>query len=102
MWDRETRTVTIGVSSTDGFFVGGTPSLVVIPVGKTFLTPLAEYSSDLKDRWAMLSQFIRIENDHQASFSHFGPRDISVLIELTLGHLRYHLTDVPPQPNSQT
>ena len=23
-----------------------------------------------------------------------------VLIELTLGHLRYHLTDVPPQPNS--
>ena len=21
-------------------------------------------------------------------------------IELTLGHLRYHLTDVPPQPNS--
>ena len=22
------------------------------------------------------------------------------LIELTLGHLRYHLTDVPPQPNS--
>jgi len=26
--------------------------------------------------------------------------EISVLIELTLGHLRYHLTDVPPQPNS--
>ena len=24
-----------------------------------------------------------------------------VLIDLTLGHLRYHLTDVPPQPNSQ-
>ena len=23
-----------------------------------------------------------------------------MLIELTLGHLRYHLTDVPPQPNS--
>ena len=26
----------------------------------------------------------------------------SVLIGLTLGHLRYHLTDVPPQPNSQS
>ena len=25
---------------------------------------------------------------------------MSVPIELTLGHLRYHLTDVPPQPNS--
>ena len=24
----------------------------------------------------------------------------SVLIEFTLGHLRYLLTDVPPQPNS--
>jgi hypothetical protein len=27
-------------------------------------------------------------------------RDISVLIEPTLGNLHYHLTDVPPQPNS--
>ena len=26
--------------------------------------------------------------------------DFGVLIELTLGHLRYHLTDVPPQRNS--
>ena len=30
-----------------------------------------------------------------------GQHEVSVLIELTLGHLRYHLTDVPPQPNSQ-
>ena len=43
---------------------------------------------------------IRIENQNQASFFPFGPHEISVLIELTLGHLRYHLTDVPPQPNS--
>ena len=43
---------------------------------------------------------IRTENENQASFSPFGPHEISVLIELTLGHLRYHLTDVPPQPNS--
>lgn len=34
------------------------------------------------------------------SFSPFGPHEISVLIELTLGHLRYLFTDVPPQPNS--
>ena len=34
------------------------------------------------------------------SFYPFVPHEISVLIELTLGHLRYRLTDVPPQPNS--
>ncbi|KAF3437864.1 hypothetical protein FNV43_RR20620 [Rhamnella rubrinervis] len=30
----------------------------------------------------------------------FVPHEISVLAELILGHLRYLLTDVPPQPNS--
>ena len=39
----------------------------------------------------MLSQFVFV-----LKMTH----EISVLIELTLGHLRYHLTDVPPQPNS--
>ncbi|WZY88413.1 hypothetical protein YC2023_045148 [Brassica napus] len=29
----------------------------------------------------------------------FVPHEISVLVELILGHLRYLLTDVPPQPN---
>ena len=43
---------------------------------------------------------IHTENHNQVSFSPFGLREISVLTELTLGHLRYHLTDVPPQPNS--
>ena len=43
---------------------------------------------------------IRTENQNQASFSPFGLQEISVLIELALGHLRYLLTDVPPQPNS--
>ncbi|CAL5321571.1 unnamed protein product [Camellia sinensis] len=28
------------------------------------------------------------------------PHEISILVELILGHLRYLLTDVPPQPNS--
>eukprot|EP00961_Rhodomonas_salina_P042266 568136-Rhodomonas_salina.1 len=34
------------------------------------------------------------------SFCPFTLREISVLTELILGHLRYRLTDVPPQPNS--
>ena len=42
----------------------------------------------------------RTENQNQASFSPFGQHEISVLIELALGHLRCYLTDVPPQPNS--
>ena len=32
-------------------------SQLIIPL-VTFLTPSAEYSPDLKDRWAMLSQFV--------------------------------------------
>ena len=40
------------------------------------------------------------ENQDQVSFCPFAPREVSVLTELTLGHLRYHLTDVPPQSNS--
>ena len=43
---------------------------------------------------------IRTENQDQASFCPFTLREVSVLTELALGHLRYHLTDVPPQSNS--
>ncbi|CAN1125489.1 Putative uncharacterized protein ART2 [Linum perenne] len=43
---------------------------------------------------------IRTGNQNQTSFYPFVPHDISVLVELILGHLRYLLTDVPPQPNS--
>ena len=43
---------------------------------------------------------IRTENQNQMSFYPFVPHEISVLIELILGHLRYLLIDVPPQPNS--
>ena len=43
---------------------------------------------------------ILTENQNQASFSPFGQQEISVLFELTVGHLRYCLTDVPPQSNS--
>ena len=43
---------------------------------------------------------IRTENQNQASFCPFALREVSVLSELALGHLRYRLTDVPPQSNS--
>ena len=43
---------------------------------------------------------IHTENQNQVSFYPFVLHEISVLIELTVGHLCYRLTDVPPQPNS--
>ena len=45
---------------------------------------------------------IRTENllEIKASFCPYAPHEISVLVELLLGHLRYPVTDVPPQPNS--
>ena len=43
---------------------------------------------------------IHTENLNQDSFYPFVLLEISVLDELPFGHLRYYLTDVPPQPNS--
>ena len=43
---------------------------------------------------------MRTEHRDQASFCPFALREVSVLAELALGHLRYYLTDVPPQSNS--
>ena len=43
---------------------------------------------------------IRTGNQDQASICPFALREVSVLTELALGHLRYDLTDVPPQSNS--
>ena len=43
---------------------------------------------------------IHTENQNQMSFYPFVLHEISVLIELKIGRLRYFLTDVPPQPNS--
>jgi hypothetical protein len=42
---------------------------------------------------------IRTENQDQASICPFALREVSVLAELALGHLRYHLIGAPPQPN---
>ncbi|XP_061942872.1 uncharacterized protein LOC133667675 [Apis cerana] len=43
---------------------------------------------------------MRTEHRDQASFCPFALREVSVLAELALGHLRYSLTDVLPQSNS--
>ena len=43
---------------------------------------------------------IRTENQDQASIWPYPLREVSVPSELALGHLRYRLTDVPPQSNS--
>ena len=39
---------------------------------------------------------IRTENQNQVSFYPFALQEISVLFGLTLGHLSYYLSDVPP------
>ena len=43
---------------------------------------------------------ISTENQDQVGFCPFALREVSVLSEPTLGHLRYNLIDVPPQSNS--
>jgi hypothetical protein len=43
---------------------------------------------------------IHTENQNQGSFYPYVLLEISVLDELPLGRVRYHLTPVPPQPNS--
>ena len=68
----------------------------------TFLTPLAP-NSGVVQKGSIGRAFavrIRTENRDRASFCPFALREVSVLAELALGHLRYHLTDVPPQSNS--
>ncbi|KAF2752619.1 hypothetical protein EJ05DRAFT_525842 [Pseudovirgaria hyperparasitica] len=44
--------------------------------------------------------YIHTKNQNQGDFCPFALLEISVLHESPLGHLRYGLTDVPPQPNS--
>jgi hypothetical protein len=43
---------------------------------------------------------IRTENQNQMSIYPFVPHEISVLVELIVGNLRYLLIDVLPQPKS--
>ncbi|KAK7570827.1 hypothetical protein V9T40_013427 [Parthenolecanium corni] len=60
--------------------------------------PQASYPcADERIERPMLSQSLRVLSVRdQASFCPFALREVSVLAELALGHLRYSLTDVPP------
>ncbi|KAH7510795.1 hypothetical protein FEM48_ZijujUnG0087500 [Ziziphus jujuba var. spinosa] len=63
----------------------------------------ASHGASMGMAWGIGHAFtvrIRTGNQNQTSFYPFVPHEISVLVELILGHLRYLLTDVPPQPNS--
>ena len=68
----------------------------------TFLTPL-DVRITTTSKGSIGHAFtvcLGTEKQNQVSFYPFVQHEISRLIELTLGHLRYRLTDVPPQPNS--
>jgi hypothetical protein len=53
-----------------------------------------------KGSWGLAFTFSTgTECSIQASFCLYALREVSVLTELALGHLRYILIDVPPQSN---
>ena len=67
----------------------------------TFLTPLASNFEEPKGSIGHTFMVcIHTENQNQGGFYPFILHEVSVLVEPPLGHLRYFLTDVPPQPNS--
>ena len=82
------------------------PSFQVVSPPSTCTRPLGGLAGLVKDRLSSTGEVnaftvcIRTENQNQMSFYPFVLHEISVLVELILGHLRYLLTDVPPQPNS--
>ena len=70
------------------------------PCGNFSDTSTVEHRQSRGSLGHAFTVYIRTENLNQVSFYPFVPQEISVLFELTLGHLCYRLTDVPPQPNS--
>ena len=70
----------------------------------TFLTPLAPNERQGNKQKGSIGRAFTVrtftEGRDRADFCPFALREVSVLAELTLGHLRYLLTDVPPQSNS--
>src|SRR5690348_1716399 len=70
------------------------------PCGNFSDTSRLKYSTSKGSIGHAFTVCIRTENQNQVSFSPFSLHEISVLIELTLGHLCCTITDVPPQPNS--
>ncbi|PHT27150.1 Regulator of rDNA transcription protein 15 [Capsicum baccatum] len=70
------------------------------PCGNLFDTSTFEFERSKGSLGHAFTIRIRTGSQNQTSFYHSVPHEISVLIELILGHLRYVLADVPPQPNS--
>jgi hypothetical protein len=70
------------------------------PCGNFSDTSSLKFPGSKGSRGHAFTVCIHTENQNQMSFYPFVLREISVLTELILGHLRYFLTDVPPQPNS--
>ena len=71
--------------------------------------PQASYPCNFSDTYCWLFKpkgsidrafCMHTEHRDQASFCPFTLREVSILAELALGHLRYSLTDVPPQLNT--
>ncbi|XP_070055649.1 uncharacterized protein [Nicotiana tomentosiformis] len=70
------------------------------PCGNFSDTSSFEFRRSKRSLGHAFTVHIRNRNQNQTSFYPSVPHEISVLVELILGHLRYLLTDVPPQPNS--
>jgi hypothetical protein len=65
----------------------------------TYVRKLCEYKGSLGQDFTVS---LRTEKLNQADIYPCDLREVSVPSESTLGHLRYHLVDVPPQPNFPT
>ena len=62
-----------------------------------FPTPQSEYVSNIQDRKAIfLQNCIRTKIENHTRYSSFDAREISVLIELILGHFRCQNAGVRP------
>ncbi|PHT29094.1 hypothetical protein CQW23_31301 [Capsicum baccatum] len=70
------------------------------PCGNFSDTSIFEFRRSKETLGHAFTVRIRIGNQNQKSFYPSVPHKISVLVELILGHLRYLLTDVPPQTKS--
>ncbi|PHT25150.1 Regulator of rDNA transcription protein 15 [Capsicum baccatum] len=70
------------------------------PCGNFFETSTFEFRRSKGSLGHAYTVRIRTGSQNQTSFYPSIPHEIYVLVELILGHLRYLLTDVPPQPNS--
>ncbi|XP_075090002.1 uncharacterized protein LOC107808881 [Nicotiana tabacum] len=70
------------------------------PCGNFSDTSIFEFQRSKRSLGHAFTVRIRTGNQNQTSFYPSIPYEISVLVELILGHLRYLLIDVPPHPNS--